>query len=74
MSSYVGAFKKRTLQSYIKLCFIKDLLPKLKTALCNALTSVRPGVMDVKFPISAVPRYFSVNCAANSPVGSSIPV
>jgi hypothetical protein len=37
------------------------------------ITSVIPGVMDCKLPISAPERYFSVKAAANSPFSSVKP-
>ena len=39
----------------------------------NEPTSVKPGVIAVKLPITSSPKYLAVNSAASSPVGSSIP-
>ncbi len=56
------------LPQYVNQLFIH----KYRNGISGFLTSVSPGVIDVKLPNSASPKYFSVNWAANSPDSSSI--
>ncbi len=69
--SYVPSFMNSTLLNCHNMQ-IKSLFIIIGMKWSGFLTSVSPGVIDVKLPNSASPKCFSVNWAANSPDSSSI--
>lgn len=58
-------------QRYIGVQFLRMIKYTLDVRIAIR-TSTKPGVIEVKSPMTASPKKYSVYCAASSPLGSEI--